>query len=118
MTFKSKFPAPRQICANLRSSAASAATLAFCMSLFLCGCILLFSLSCDRPKSASDRLDPKTGLTKVKVGYIGITCEAPIFSAVEKGFFTEEGIEPELVKCEWSKYKDVLALGGYDITHH
>src|SRR5204863_54556 len=24
----------------------------------------------------------------------------------------------ELVKCEWSKYKDVLALGGYDITHH
>ena len=52
------------------------------------------------------------------VGYIGITCEAPIFSAVENGFFKEEGIEPELVKCEWSKYKDVLALGGYDITHH
>ena len=24
----------------------------------------------------------------------------------------------ELVKCEWSKYKDVLALGGFDITHH
>jgi NitT/TauT family transport system substrate-binding protein len=23
-----------------------------------------------------------------------------------------------LVKCEWSKYKDVLALGGFDITHH
>ena len=58
------------------------------------------------------------GLAKVKVGYIGLTCEAPIFSAIEKGFFTEEGIEPELVKCEWSKYKDVLALGGYDITHH
>src|SRR5215210_2175276 len=58
------------------------------------------------------------GLTKVRVGYIGITCEAPIFSAVENGFFKEEGLEPELVKCEWSKYKDVLALGGYDITHH
>ena len=58
------------------------------------------------------------GLTKIKVGYIGITCEAPIFSAVENGYFKEEGLEVELVKCEWSKYKDVLALGGYDITHH
>ncbi len=55
---------------------------------------------------------------KVRVGYIGITCEAPIFTAVEKGFFKEEGLEVELVKCEWANYKDVLALGGFDITHH
>src|SRR5215216_2122890 len=55
---------------------------------------------------------------KVRIGYIGLTCEAPIFTAVEKGFFKEEGLEIELVKCEWSKYKDVLALGGFDITHH
>ena len=58
------------------------------------------------------------GRTHIKVGYIGITCEAPIFTAVEKGFFKDEGLEVELVKCEWSKYKDVLALGGFDITHH
>jgi NitT/TauT family transport system substrate-binding protein len=58
------------------------------------------------------------GLAKVRVGYIGITCEAPIFSAVEKGFFKEEGLEVELIKCEWANYKDVLALGGFDITHH
>jgi NitT/TauT family transport system substrate-binding protein len=57
-------------------------------------------------------------LTKVRVGYIGLTCEAPLFTAFEKGFFQEEGLEPELVKCEWSKYKDVLALGGFDVTHH
>lgn len=55
---------------------------------------------------------------KIRVGYIGITCEAPIFSAVENGFFKEEGLEVEMVKCEWANYKDVLALGGYDITHH
>jgi NitT/TauT family transport system substrate-binding protein len=55
---------------------------------------------------------------KIRVGYIGLTCEAPIFSAVENGFFKEEGLEVEMVKCEWSNYKDVLALGGYDITHH
>src|SRR5688572_19334235 len=60
----------------------------------------------------------KEGLTIVRVGYIGITCEAPIFTAIELGFFRDEGLEVELVKCDWSKYKDVLALGGYDITHH
>src|SRR5215218_11232029 len=58
------------------------------------------------------------GLTKVRVGFIGITCEAPIFSAIEKGFFREEGLAPELIKCDWKNYKDVLALGGYDMTHH
>jgi NitT/TauT family transport system substrate-binding protein len=58
------------------------------------------------------------GSNKIRVGYIGLTCEAPIFSAVENGFFKEEGLEVEMVKCEWSNYKDVLALGGYDITHH
>ena len=54
----------------------------------------------------------------IRVGYVGITCEAPIFSAVEKGFFKEEGLDVSLVKCEWANYKDVLALGGFDITHH
>ena len=57
-------------------------------------------------------------LQKIRVGYVGITCEAPIFTAVEKGFFKEEGLDVELVKCDWKNYKDVLALGGYDITHH
>src|SRR3982751_880199 len=56
--------------------------------------------------------------SRIRVGYIGLTCEAPIFSAVEKGFFKEEGLDVNLVKCEWANYKDVLALGGYDITHH
>src|SRR5215475_3106053 len=55
---------------------------------------------------------------KVRVGYIGLTCEAPIYADYEKGFFKEEGLEPELVKCSWSTYKDSLALGSYDITHH
>src|SRR5881409_4471259 len=59
-----------------------------------------------------------TDSNKVRVGYIGLTCEAPIFTAVEKGFFKEEGLEVSLVKCDWKNYKDVLALGGYDVTHH
>src|SRR6266481_6871691 len=69
-------------------------------------------------ESKADSQAAGRNLTKVRVGYIGITCEAPIFSAVENGFFKDEGLDVELVKCEWSKYKDVLALGGFDITHH
>ncbi len=76
----------------------------------LSGC----SKSDETPKSAENTSGPM----KIRVGYIGITCEAPIFSAVEKGFFKEENLDVELVKCEWASYKDVLALGGYDITHH
>ena len=54
----------------------------------------------------------------VKIGFIGLTCEAPLYYAYEKGIFKEEGLEPELVKCSWANYKDNLALGAYDITHH
>jgi NitT/TauT family transport system substrate-binding protein len=77
---------------------------------------ILLTTGCHKSETASPAAGG--GLTKVRVGYIGITCEAPIFCAVENGFFKEEGLEVELVKCEWSKYKDVLALGGFDITHH
>jgi NitT/TauT family transport system substrate-binding protein len=77
---------------------------------------VLLQLGCS--KEAAPAATTKEGLAKIKVGYIGLTCEAPLFAAVENGFFKEEGLEPELVKCEWSKYKDVLALGGFDITHH
>ena len=58
------------------------------------------------------------GRTKIRVGYIGITCEAPLFTAKEMGFFEEEGLDVEMVRCEWATYKDALALGRYDVTHH
>src|SRR5256714_4122751 len=76
-------------------------------------CVALCLTACDRKSDPS-----ATQSMKVRVGYIGLTCEAPIFSAVEKGFFKEEGLDVSLVKCEWANYKDVLALGGFDITHH
>jgi NitT/TauT family transport system substrate-binding protein len=75
--------------------------------------IPVFLAACSKNSGASN-----TGSNKVRVGYIGLTCEAPIFTAVEKGFFKEEGLDVSLVKCEWANYKDVLALGGFDITHH
>jgi len=76
-------------------------------------CLLLLT-SCNK---SADPAASGTGM-KVRVGYIGLTCEAPIFMGVEKGFFKEEGLDVTLIKCEWANYKDVLALGGFDITHH
>src|SRR6059036_732759 len=79
------------------------------LNKFLCVAALVIALTSCKKEAASN---------KVRVGYIGLTCEAPIFTSVEKGFFKEEGLEVSLVKCEWANYKDVLALGGFDITHH
>ena len=73
-------------------------------------------VSCDRGGGVAPTT--KDGLTKIRVGYIGLTCEAPIFTAVEKGFFKEEGLDVELVRCQWATYKDALALGRFDVTHH
>src|SRR6516164_4688650 len=74
---------------------------------------VLLVAGCNKNSSSTIR-----NSNRVRVGYIGLTCEAPIYAAYEKGFFKEEGLEPELVKCNWSTYKDALALGSYDITHH
>src|SRR5881396_3778281 len=82
--------------------------LILCLSL----CTLLLG-GCSR-KSKTAVVNSK----HVKIGFIGLTCEAPIYTAFEKGFFKDEGLEPELVKCSWANYKDNLALGAYDITHH
>jgi len=73
---------------------------------------------CDRDNAATSSATTNNGLTKIRVGYIGLTCEAPIFMAVEKGFFKEEGLDVELVRCQWATYKDALALGRFDVTHH
>lgn len=57
------------------------------------------------------------GLTKIKIGYIGLTCEAPLYVAYEKGYFKEMGLDAEMVKCEWSQFKDALGLGSFHVGH-
>ncbi|MDB5321553.1 MAG: cmpC [Phycisphaerales bacterium] len=89
-----------------RAMSAVLATVMLCASAVL-GC-----------KRETATVTPGGESNKIRVGYIGLTCEAPIFTAVEKGFFKEEGLEVELVRCQWATYKDALALGRFDVTHH
>src|SRR5712691_3847936 len=74
----------------------------------------LILTGCNKKSSSSAAVETN----KIRVGYIGLTCEASIFSAVENGYFKEEGLDVSLIKCDWKNYKDTLALGGYDITQH
>ena len=87
----------------------------------LLSCAAFGPLGCDDGAGSSGVAPGEVGpngLTRIRVGYIGLTCEAPLFTAVEKGFFKEEGLDVEMVRCEWATYKDALALGRYDVTHH
>jgi len=60
----------------------------------------------------------KDGMPKIKICYLGLTCEPPIFVAYEKGFFQEEGLDVELIKSDWDSMRDGLNLGRFHATHH
>jgi NitT/TauT family transport system substrate-binding protein len=57
------------------------------------------------------------GPVKVKIAYIGLTCEAPLFVAYENGFFKEEGLDAAMVKVDWSSMRESLGAGQCDATH-
>jgi NitT/TauT family transport system substrate-binding protein len=64
-----------------------------------------------------NRAAQSAGPRKYKVCYIGLTCEAPIFVAYEKGFFKDEGLDVELVKTSWDSLLQGLSFGRFDATH-
>ena len=54
---------------------------------------------------------------KVRIAYLGLTCEAAMFVAREKGFFEEEGLDVEFVKTDWDGLRDGLGLGRFDANY-
>src|SRR5712692_1794124 len=82
------------------------------LALAAASCFALLPAGCS--KNANTGSD---GRPKVKVAYIGLTCEAPIFVAQEKGFFEEEGLDVELVKTDWDGLQSGLGLGKFQANH-
>jgi len=54
---------------------------------------------------------------KVKIAYLGLTCEAPIFVAYENGYLKEEGLEVEMIKTDWDGLREGLGSGNFDANH-
>jgi NitT/TauT family transport system substrate-binding protein len=57
------------------------------------------------------------GSVSLKVAYLGLTCEAPIFVAAERGFYHEEGLDVELVRTDWDGLREGLGAGNFDANH-
>jgi NitT/TauT family transport system substrate-binding protein len=93
-------------------------------SLFLLTllCIAPLALGCHSSSdpaatNSAASTTPDSQGTKVKVAYIGLTCEAAMFVAKEKGFFEEEGLDVEFVKTDWDGLRDGLGLGRFDANY-
>lgn len=54
---------------------------------------------------------------KLRVAYLGLTCEAPLFIAQEKGFYQKHGLDVELVKTDWDGLREGLGTGSFDANH-
>jgi sulfonate transport system substrate-binding protein len=89
--------------------------LAMAQSILMACCVATMSGGC---RSDSNAPGSVAGAGKVRVGYLGLTCEAAMFVAREKGFFTEEGLDVELVKTDWDSLRDGLGLGRFDANYH
>jgi NitT/TauT family transport system substrate-binding protein len=77
----------------------------------LAGCFAILSAGCGTKKTTAD------GRTRLKVAYLGLTCEAPIFVAQEKGFYEKQGLDVELVKTDWDGLREGLGTGNFDANH-
>jgi NitT/TauT family transport system substrate-binding protein len=94
-------------------SIAGAVLLSACLATLTSGC----HGGADEPGSNPGG-SPSGGPTKVRIGYLGLTCEAAMFVAQEKGFFKEEGLDVEFVKTDWEGLRDGLGLGRFDANYH
>jgi len=62
--------------------------------------------------------DGKLEKTKLKVGFIPITCATPIIMAHPMGFYSKQGLDVEVVKTAgWAVVRDKALAKEYDAAH-
>lgn len=84
----------------------------------LASCVLAWLVvGCQSGSDGRGGEGSSAGRERVKIAYIGLTCEAAMFVAQEEGFFREEGLEVEFVKTDWDGLRDGLGLGRFDANY-
>ncbi|HRE48176.1 MAG TPA: ABC transporter substrate-binding protein [Aggregatilineales bacterium] len=67
--------------------------------------------------SAVRNTTAQSGMEKVRLGYVPVMIYAPLFIAAERGYFTAEGIEVELLPIQGGSDSVVqLAAGNFDVA--
>jgi nitrate/nitrite transport system substrate-binding protein len=71
----------------------------------------------DRAESQAGKIG-KLEKTKLRIGFIPITCATPILMSKPLGFYTKYGLEVELVKMpSWAAVRDSAIAGELDAYH-
>lgn len=85
-------------------------------SLFVVGGLAVLMAGC----GTKEAVQPTSadGRAKVRIGYLGLTCEAAMFAAKENRYFEDEGLDVEFVKTDWDGLRDGLGLGLFDANYH
>src|SRR5437899_11643272 len=86
-------------------------------SLLAILCLTLLPAGCGKNAGKVGDKNASKEPVKLTVAYLGLTCEAPIFVAYEKGFYKEEGLDVKLVKTDWDGLREGLGQGTFDANH-
>lgn len=75
-------------------------------------------LPLDKVKAAVKETAGKLEKTKLKVGFVPITCATPIIMAQPMGFYAKYGLDVDVIKTAgWAVARDKSLNGEYDASH-
>lgn len=75
-------------------------------------------LPLDKIKAAAKESGGPLEKTRLKVGFVPITCATPIIMAEPMGFYARQGLDVEVIKTAgWAVARDKSLNGEYDASH-